>query len=128
VNPMAYELHIEKHEGTLSLDEWKEAVASSEGVRLLSQDHSITNSETGEIISLPRRHGDAEVFFPDQQVWRSAFRWANGRASFRANFSPGDLSNPIWRAAVGLASSLNAIVRGDEGEIYDLATGEVING
>ena len=39
---------------------------------------------------------------------------------------PGDVSHPVWVAAVGLASHLDANICGDEGETYDLHRGVVV--
>jgi len=124
---MAYELHIGKRQAEMRLDDWKSAVERLEGVRLVSQEHSITNPATDEVITLPYRDGDTEVFCTLDGIRRPAFTWYNGNASFRANFSPGDLSNPVWRAAVALARTLEAAVWGDNGELYDLDTGDVIH-
>src|SRR5437762_1505330 len=68
---VAYELHIERlpltDEGErtpISSDEWKAALSATEGVRLCPPGaHTITNPKTGEVISIPRRDGDAEVYF-----------------------------------------------------------------
>jgi hypothetical protein len=40
---------------------------------------------------------------------------------------PDNTSDPSWQAAIALASRLDAIIRGDEGEVYDLTTGKVIS-
>jgi len=124
---MAYELHIDKGPRNLSLGEWKLAVESTEGARFVSRDHTIINPTTGERITIPYRDGDVEVYWPTDEKWRAAFSWFEGVASFRANFSPGDRSNPVWRAAVQLASKLGAVIRGDNGEIYDHTTGDVVD-
>ena len=47
--------------------------------------------------------------------------WGELQRQFRA----GDSSHPVWSKAVELASRLGAVIRGDDGEIYDLATGEI---
>ena len=130
---MAYELHIERlplnDEGEptpIALDDWKTALSSTEGVRLCPPGvNTITNPKTGEVISIPRRDGDAEVYFPDEQIWRPTFRWFESAAHVNARFEPGDSSHPVWIAAVALASRLGAVIRGDDGESYDLQTGKV---
>jgi hypothetical protein len=40
---------------------------------------------------------------------------------------PDNVSDPVWQIAAALASHLDAIIRGDEGEIDDLNTGKVIS-
>ena len=132
---MAYELHIERlplnDEGgptPIPLDDWKAALSATEGVRLCpSGTNSITNPETGEVISIPRRDGDAEVYFPDEQTWRPVFRWFGGAAHVNANFDPGDSSHPVWAVSIALASRLGGVIRGDDGESYDLQSGDVID-
>ena len=128
---MPYELHIEGLEekgevGPIPLDAWKAAVSALEGIRFCVPGvQTITNPRTGEVISIPRRDGDAEVYFPDEQTWHAVFRWFDGGVSFNASFEPGNSSHPVWSKAVVLASRLGAVIRGDDGEIYDLSTGEI---
>lgn len=132
---MAYEFHIERlplndecELTPIGLEDWKAALSATEGVRLCSPGaNTITNPKTGDIISIPRRDGDAEVCFPDEQAWCPVFRWFEGAAHVNAKFDPGDLSHPVWAAVTALASRLGAVVRGDHGEIYDLQTGEMID-
>lgn len=132
---MAYELHIERlplnDEGEptpIPLEDWKAALSAMEGVRLgPAGANTITNPKTGEVISIPRRDGDAEVYFSDERAWRPIFRWFEGAAHFNAKFEPGDASHPVWSAAVALATHLGAEIRGDDGESYNLRTGEVID-
>jgi hypothetical protein len=132
---MAYELHLERlplsDEGEptpIPFDDWKAALSATEGVRLCPPGaNTITNPKTGEVISIPRRDGDAEVYFSDERAWHPVFRWFEGAAHVNANFKLGDSSHPVWVAAVALATRLDAVVRGDDGESYDLQTGEVID-
>ena len=131
---MPYTLHIERlplsDEGEptlIPLEEWKNALSTTEGIRPCPPGaNTITNPKTGEIISIPRQEGDAEVFFPQDGTWHPAIRWSEGSAHITARFEPGDSSHPVWTAAVSLAKKLNAIIRGDDGEIYDLETGKII--
>ena len=133
---MAYELHIERlplnDEGEptpIPLGDWKAALAATKGVRLCPPGvYSITNPMTGEVISMPLQDGDAEIYFPDARAWYPAFGWFEGAAQFKAMFEPGDSSHPVWAAAVALASRLGAVIRGDDGEVYDLRTGKIIDG
>jgi hypothetical protein len=109
------------------LAEWRAAVSAADGVRLsLAQAHTVTNPKTGEVISIAKRDGDAEVLFPDDKKWYSVFRWCNGSAAFAARFQPGDKSNPVWVTAVLPAKHLTATIRGDNGETYDLESGKVV--
>lgn len=122
---MAYELHIERAgDSPIALNEWLEAVATTEGVRLVAEAaHTITNSTTGEVISFPAREGDSEVVFPDGE-WVGVFRWSGRSAGFNARATPTETSHPVWKAAAALARRLGAMIRGDGGEVYNLETGE----
>jgi hypothetical protein len=122
---MAYDLHIERVEA-IPLADWQTAVSATDGVRLFAaQAHTITNPKTGEVISIPKRDGDAEVLFPADKKWYPVFRWSDGSTVFTARFQPGDKSHPVWVAAVSLARRLAAVIRGDDGEVYDLETGKI---
>ena len=123
---MAYDLHIARDEDLpIALSEWRAAVESTDGARMFAAAaHTITNPKTGEVISIGARDGDAEVLFPDGE-WHSVFRWQGESAVFAARFAPTETSHPVWKAAVALATRLGALIRGDEGEVYDMQTGEV---
>ena len=123
---MAYDLHIERTgERPIALSEWRTAVEATEGVRLSAASaHTITNPKTGEVISIGAREGDAEVLFSDTGQWRLVFRWRGKSAAFTARFNPTQTTHPAWRAAVTLATRLGAVIRGDEGEVYDFQTGK----
>jgi len=123
---MAYDLHIARDKDLpIALSEWRGAVESTDGARMfVAAAHTITNPKTGEVISIGARDGDAEVLFPGGE-WHSVFRWRGESAVFSARFDPAETSHPVWRAAVALAARLEAVIRGDEGEVYDFQTGEV---
>src|SRR5262245_14741591 len=73
-----------------------------------------------------RNEGDAEVFFPSDDRWYPVFTWFEGSASFAVRLDPADASNPVWAVGVSLATRLGAVIQGDEGELYDLRTGQLI--
>ena len=74
-----------------------------------------------------RTMGDAEVLVPDEEQWCWVFAWVGASAKFTARgCTRGDTQDPVWASAVALASRLGALIRGDEGEIYDLRTGAII--
>ncbi len=89
----------------------------------------MTDPKTGEQLVMPSDSGDVEVFFPEDDEWIPVFYWyeRNSTASCNARFQPGDTSHPVWNAAVALASALGAVIQGDEGEVYDLQTGEIVD-
>jgi hypothetical protein len=131
---MAYELHIERISPSnpddgeeIPLSQWKRAIANTEGVRLRPPGFlSITNPDTGEVVSVPTFDGDADIYFPEEEEWYPVLRWSHGSAHLKAGLYVGDLSHPAWAAAVSLAQALDAVIRGDEGEFYDFETGEVV--
>jgi hypothetical protein len=129
---MGYDLHIERQgkdrdSDPIPLADWKAALALTEGVRSLAErDVRATNPKTGAVISISTRDGDAEVLWTDEGEWRPAFSWSRGSIKFSGHLTPGDRAHPVWAAAVQLATRLGAVIRGDEGERYDLETGEVV--
>jgi hypothetical protein len=111
----------------IPLEEWRAAVAVTEGVRFFSdKTHVATVPTTGQVIKVSANEGDAEVFFPSDGQWYPVFHWHEGSTAFNARQDPGGASNPVWAAAVSLAARLGAVICGDEGEFYDLRTGQVI--
>lgn len=127
---MSYDLHIEHAEMTgeeepvpILLEEWRAAVAATEGVRLFAGKAHILDI-AGHGIRSFANEGDVEVWFSRDRQWHYGFRWDGGSATFSSRVDPGDMSHPVWAAAVALASRLGATIRGDEGETYDLQTGK----
>ena len=122
---MAYEIHIERRGANaqrlpIALSEWRAVVERTDDVRMAEGDFQTINPKTGEDIRFRNGGGDAEVFSPDNGEWLRAFCWLpSGRISFRA---PRDFEAPtsaIRQAAAVLARGLDALVVGDEGEIYN---------
>jgi hypothetical protein len=127
---MSYNLHIVHAEMTeeeepvpIPLKEWRAAVAATEGVRLFADKVHILDIP-GHVLCSPANEGDVEVWSPKDRQWHWGFRWEGGSATFSSRVGPGDMSHPVWAAAVSLASRLGAVIRGDEGETYDLQTGQ----
>ena len=131
---MAYALHIERSSSKgrgepapIPLKEWKKALSGVEGVRLcVNEAHNIRIPDTGKVLGIPHRDGDAEVYFPDEKKWHAVFDWFDGSATFKADIALGHLPNPVWTAAGALATRLEAVIRGDAGERYDLRTSELV--
>lgn len=124
---MAYELHIERHERKISLEEWLSVLQTVAGVRQRTDDTVAINPKTGEEIRIDRNDGDAEVLFTSggflglgrREEWCTVFYFFNGKASFKAVRDIESSKNPVRRAAAQLAAALNAKIVGDEGEQYD---------
>lgn len=114
---MAYQLHIERNP-PISLNEWLDAIR---GQASLKEDESVImsmNPNTGEKILIPGRPGDVSVFIANK--WIKTFNWRRDHVSFNA---PRDMSlaDPTMATAFRLATTLSAIIRGDEGEVYPCA-------
>lgn len=126
---MAYDLHIERSEtNPIALSEWREAIEATEGVRLCAQaDRVVVNPRTGETLRVRGNDGDAEAFDPDSGEWEPVFKWRGESATFSLRFDTSETQHPIWKAAVSLATSLGAVICGDEGEVYDFKTGEAVD-
>jgi hypothetical protein len=135
---MPYYLYIERvgddpdsEPSPIPLEEWRAAVVATKGVRLFAgHAHSATIPSTGDVISIRANAGDVEVYFAEDHRWDAgwdaAIYWHKGRAGIPTRrLQPGDKSNPVWVAAVDLASYLGAVIRGEEGEFYDLQTGKM---
>jgi len=122
---MAYAIHIERRAADgrrlpIQLSEWHAAVMRTDGVRLVEGSFQATNPKTHEVITLRNDGGDTEVFSATDARWEPGFSWSpSGRISFRA---PRDFSQPtsaMRRLALQLARGLDALLVGDEGEVYD---------
>lgn len=122
---MAYYLHIDRSdEIPIALSEWQAAVASTDGVRIFkAAANAGINPKTGEVLSIRAGDGDVEVYFPDSGEWVAVFRWYGASAVFSPRGDVIDPTHPTWKAAVLLATTLGARIRGDDGEIYDFTTG-----
>jgi len=126
---MAYYLHIERdEEKPIAFCEWQAAVYATEHLRMFaSAVHTGINPQTGEVLSMRANEGDVEVYFPESGEWTSVFRWREESAVFAPRVDSIDVTHPTWKAAVSLAKILNARIRGDDGEEYDLATGRIVD-
>jgi len=116
---MGYEIHIERDNcAQISLDEWCAAVAATEGLRLTTKDAVARNPTTGEVIRISRNDGDVEVYFPEEDAWFPCVRYDGGRISFRPGNGFDEPGSQFRRAMVRLAMQLNALVVGQDGEVY----------
>src|SRR5262245_25983283 len=95
---MAYALHIERMSGgervRIPLEEWKRALAAVEGVRLCTQRALTLTSKQGNVLRIPHRDGDAEVYFPEDKAWQAVFNWFQGSATFKPDYPPGGIAKP----------------------------------
>ena len=121
--PLSSTLHIvrKQADGThedISLEEWKQAVAGHEGLRLSDGDARQVNPLTNEIITMPNRGGDAEVWREDCQDWIRVFWWSpEGYVSFP---EPDEREQEkALSLARSLALRLNAKIYDDAGEETD---------
>jgi hypothetical protein len=93
----------EEEPAPILLEEWRAAVAATEGVRLFA---GKVHGLDGHVLSSPGNEGDVEVWSQKDRQWHWGFRWEGGSATFSARVGPGDMSHPVWAAAVSLASRL----------------------
>ena len=111
-----YEIRIIRPGGTITLDEWKAAVDYVDGVRLRSNDIPATNPHTGEVITVPHREGDAEIFFEDTRQSGPILTWrSRGYVVFRGTDDFVHDESRVRLVIRALADRLNASVLG-EGE------------
>ncbi len=124
---MAYELHIERENQPIGLDEWKGAVAATDGARVNSEDAVATNPTTGKTIRIGGNEGDVEICHKSggflgigaKESWVKVIRFRDGRASFKATADIELPNNPIRKVVASLAEALSARIVGDEGEEYE---------
>lgn len=100
----------------ITLDEWKAALATYDDLRLCDGDAQAINPLTGEIISMPNRGGDAEIWRPDCEDWLRVFWYSpDGFISFPAP-EDGDKDQLHGLSlARSLALKLDAKIYNDEG-------------
>ena len=122
---MHHEIHIER-EGAgglrawIPLDEWCEQVRRSEGIRIADDQQPSRNPETGKAVGFGETAGDAEVWFPDERVWRQIFKWdPAGFITFQLPPDFQDLNSPVRLVAAEIAQRLRALIIADGGEIFD---------
>lgn len=132
---MAYALHIERTAGTpIALGEWLDAVTRTDGLRVLTGDHSVMNSKTGEKITFKNLGGDVEIRLPTGEWWRALTWTSAGAITFRADLLSGEHQAELARIIFAVARRLKAVVTGDDGEAYresdfgSSAPGQVIKG
>ncbi|HEY9758712.1 MAG TPA: hypothetical protein V6C97_26330 [Oculatellaceae cyanobacterium] len=128
---MGYSLHIERWADSgrvdIAIEEWKAAVESLGGIRLQTAAATTSNPKTpNQKISVPLKEGSVEVYVQSEDFWAPAITWREGYATLRAP-EVMDRTDAVWVAAADLAASLRAKIRGDEGEFYDLETGEALD-
>lgn len=116
---MAYEIHIERKDGQeIGLDEWKQAVEATDGIRLATDNMSFQNPRTGQTIGFEGGPGDVEMHFPDSEEWLPCIRFAHGRGSFKATKEFDEDTSSFRQIVRAVSAKLDAHLVGDEGEVY----------
>jgi hypothetical protein len=123
---MGYSIFIEKDNADITLEDWKDAVSSINGIRLDSESVVGMNPKTNESISISGSEGDVSILFKTggflgfraKEEWRKALYFQNGHAQFNATEDIEDPKNPVHIAASKLAKSLSAKIRGEADEEY----------
>lgn len=122
---MAYMIHITRDANALEsaqgipLEDWVDAVNRIDGVRLAEGDYSVRLPETGQTFVLHNNGGDADLHIPHTGEWRRVFRWDVTSIQFVGTEEFGaDPACRLRSVARALAEALQAVMRGDDGEIY----------
>jgi hypothetical protein len=119
---LAHIFHIEREQRggdprPITLPEWTEAVERTDGLRMAHGDASAINPLTEDVIVIPNRGGDVELFRDDCQQWMRALWWTpEGTVRFAA---PATSEDPVVRTAKLLAQQLEAKVVDDDGRVYN---------
>lgn len=113
---MAYSLYIER-KSPISPEEWLNAVAENDGLKIDESDSVAINPLTGDEIRVPGLPATAALWFSDTGEWKKIFQFRRGKVSFSAA-DWDDPRSPLQKTAFELARKLNARIVGDEGEIY----------
>ena len=79
---MGYEIHIERPDTEITLEEWRSAVEQSPDVRLADGDTKGQASQTGSAIVVRNKGGDAEVLVDG--TWMRALYWSGWAGGFPA--------------------------------------------
>lgn len=119
---MAYMIHITRGTDTarIALEEWVAAVERISGVRLADGDYTVRLPETGQTFVLRNNGGDAELHFAHVGEWRRVFRWDEESVQFVGTEEFGaDPACQLRSVARALATELGAVVRGEDGRIFD---------
>lgn len=113
---MTYRLHIER-EAPIQLDEWKAVVDVFPELRLDEGPTTTSNPTTKVEIRIAGQVGTAAMIIEGR--WVGVFNWNLGKVSFNA---PPVISSPdpVMAEAWKIAAMLAAVVRGDEGETYEV--------
>ncbi|KHK91743.1 hypothetical protein [Novosphingobium malaysiense] len=118
---MVENLHIQRQdaEGNLTaitLEEWAEAVGRIDGIRMATGDAAAANPLTEDVVTLPNRGGDAEVYRQDCQTWMRTMFWTpEGTIRFAAPESKDDTILPL---AGKLARELDAGIYDESGKAH----------
>lgn len=123
---MGYDIHVERRRGQphITLAEWLAALATAPSARILTSD-----VELGPGMTIAPNPGDTELYFADEDRWQLVFRCTelrSGKAYIRTRATA--LGRPEVLAFLRhVTAALDAIVKGDGGEEYDLATGDPVD-
>jgi len=123
---LAYLIFIEKENEDISLEDWKTAVSSIDGIKLDSEPVVAVNPTTNETISIAGTEGDVSVLFKmgcflgfrAKKEWKKTIYFQNGRAQFNATKGIEESNDPVHIAVSKLAKLLSAKIRGESGEEY----------
>ncbi|MEM8801377.1 MAG: hypothetical protein AAGF55_02470 [Pseudomonadota bacterium] len=120
---MGYSVHIERKSllwlvrRSLSEEAWRNAIESTEGVRLAQNDEQqLTNPATGDTITRKNNPLDTEIRVNEE--WVPGFTFSEGRATVRATRGFERRDDPLRFLMRTLSKKMGAHIIGDEGERY----------
>lgn len=125
---MGYSIYISREDNKeISIDEWKQAVESIEGIKLDSEPVVGVNPNSQARISVAGSEGDVAVAFKTRGFlgigakisWQKAIYFSHGCGHFNATEDIENPKNPVHIAAAKLSKALSANIRGEADEVYN---------
>ena len=117
---MTFTVYIERENSEITLENWRNLVATTADLRIAKSDLVTTNPATNEEIRIKNNGGDTEWRNVDSEEWERRFYWAeSGRIYFSTADYFEDRSNVLRQKARELAEKLNAVVVDEYGQEYD---------
>jgi hypothetical protein len=124
---MGYSIFISRQNNEeISIEEWKQAVNSIDGVKLDSDPIVGINPNSKAQTSVACNEGDVAVAFKTggflgigaKIQWQKAIYFSHGCGQFNAAEDIEDPKNPVHIAAAKLSKALAENIRGEAGELY----------
>ena len=123
---MGYTLRICRPNESIPMEDWKNAVAEIQGIKIDNSD-SIAISPNGSKIVIPGNEGDVSMVsstggflgIGKKEEWEKVISFYEGEGIFNYINELESPQSPIRQAIKKLTDRLNAKIIGDEGEEYN---------